>query len=262
MLSSERTQNELFWSIGEYISAEELKKSIPVDVELPVPEGIGTAQPNPFTLIRKRNVKIAAWLSTIMLIIQIGFCWNSQDKEVFKKDLVYVRNPAPGGTTDVSFVTENFRLEGNDRKNVQIQMTSPDLSNHYIYYSLALINTQTDIAYDTGLEMSYYEGYEDGESWSEGSKSADVIIGEVPAGEYYLRLESESDYPQGSRANVSLSIKRDVDRSVYYFLFLLALWLPVPYSLFRSFSFEASRNENSDFAPSNFEDDDSDYNDD
>ncbi|EKR45531.1 PF13785 domain protein [Leptospira interrogans serovar Grippotyphosa str. UI 12769] len=262
MLSSERTQNELFWSIGEYISAEELKKSIPVDVELPVPEGIGTAQPNPFTLIRKRNVKIAAWLSTIMLIIQIGFCWNSQDKEVFKKDLVYVRNPAPGGTIDVSFVTENFRLEGNDRKNVQIQMTSPDLSNHYIYYSLALINTQTDIAYDTGLEMSYYEGYEDGESWSEGSKSADVIIGEVPAGEYYLRLESESDYPQGSRANVSLSIKRDVDRSVYYFLFLLALWLPVPYSLFRSFSFEASRNENSDFAPSNFEDDDSNYNDD
>ncbi len=260
MLSSEKTRNELFWSVGEYIPVDELKKSIQGEVELPVPEGIGTAQPNPFTQIRKRNVKIASWLSVIMLVVQIGFCWSAQDKEVFKKDLAYVRDPAAGGTTDTSFVTETFPLEGGDRQNVQIKMTVPDLSNHYIYYSLALINTKTDIAYDTSLEISYYEGYEDGESWSEGDKSASIILGEVPAGEYYLRLESESDFPKGSGANVSLSIKRDVDQSVYYFLFLLAVWLPVPYSLFRSFSFEALRNENSDFAPNDSEvdyDDDS-----
>lgn len=261
MLSSEKTPNELFWSVGEYVPVDELKKSIQGEVELPTPEGIGAAQPNPFTKIRKRNVRIATWLSAIMLFVQIGFCWTAQDKEVFTKEFSYVRDPAPGGTTDSSFVTETFLLDGGDRQNVQIKISVPDLSNHYIYYSLALINTKTDIAYDTGLEISYYQGYEDGESWSEGDKSADVIIGEVPAGEYYLRLESESDFPQGSGANVSLSIKRDVDQSVYYFLFLLAIWLPVPYSLFRSYSFEASRNENSDFAPTSSSDD-SDYDDD
>ncbi|XDD49881.1 DUF4178 domain-containing protein [Leptospira sp. WS92.C1] len=265
MLSSEKTKNEIFWSIGEYVTVDDLKKSIQGEVELPAPEGIGAAQPNPFTKLRKRNVKIATWLSAIMLVIQIGFCMNSQDKEVFSKEYSYVRNPVPGGTTDFSFVTETFRMEGNSRQNVQIKINVPALSNHYIYYSLALINTQTDIAYDTGLEVSYYEGVDDGESWTEGDRSADVIIGEVPPGEYYLRIESESDFQRGKGTDTTLSIRRDVDQSMYYFLFLIMIWLPVPYSLFRSFSFETSRNENSDFAPSSSsdsDDDDSSYSED
>ncbi|TGK23881.1 DUF4178 domain-containing protein [Leptospira stimsonii] len=255
MLSSEKTQNELFWSIGEYVSTDELKKSIQGEVELPEPEGIGAAQPNPYTKLRKRNVRIAAWLSAIMLVVQIGFCLSSQDKEVFSKDYQYVRDQIPGGTTDSSFVTESFQFEGNARQNVQIKVNVPNLSNHYIYYYLALINTQTDVAYDTGLEVSYYEGVDDGERWTEGDTSADVIIGEVPPGEYYLRIESESDFPRGSGTVAHFSIRRDVDQSYYYLLFLLGIWLPVPYSLFRSFSFEASRNENSDFAPDNSSDD-------
>ncbi|MDV6235531.1 DUF4178 domain-containing protein [Leptospira ellisii] len=258
MLSSENTKTEIFWSIGEYIPRDDLAKAVQGEAELPSPIGIGIVQPNPYEKLKKRNIKIAAWLSAVMLAVQIGFCLNAQDKEVLSKQLFYVRNPAPGGTTEPSFVTETFQLEGSSRQNVQIKLNVPDLSNRYIYYSLALINTQTDVAYDTGLEVSYYEGVEDGESWSEGSKSAEVVIGEVPAGEYYLRLESESDFPAGKGSEVSLSIRRDVDQSFYYFLFLLGVWLPVPYSFLRSFSFEGSRNEKSDFAPVGYDSDDDD----
>ena len=117
--------------------------------------------------------------------------------------------------------------------------------------SLALINEQTGQAWDVGREVSYYHGYDDGESWSEGDRETKVTLPTIPSGRYYLRVEPDSD-ETSTPASYDITIKRDVPRYVWYVLAFLALFT---WPVLRSFrgataggsKFERQRWANSDY---------------
>ncbi|MCE9502015.1 MAG: DUF4178 domain-containing protein [Leptospira sp.] len=241
MLSYEGTKKEIIWAKGEYFPKEKIQEIFQLSITLPDNSGIiAPAQPNPLQRRYKRNKRLAFASVILLFVLQIGICVVARDKEVFNKDFVFSKSDA-----ERSFVTDTFKLEGKNA-NVYITADAPALDNRYIYFSLALINSKTDVAMDTGIELSYYHGIDDGESWSEGSKDSSIVINEVEEGEYYLRIEPESDVPDTLRYKISL--RRDDPIVWPFFVVFPLLLLPLIYSFFRYKSFESSRMETSDYA--------------
>ncbi len=241
MLSLEKTKSEIIWTKGDYLPKETIENIFQLKSPLPSGKGIAPCQPNPFQKLWKRNWKIALISFLAAIVFQIGYCSHSAEKNVFMKNFTFAKE-----ASEKSFVTDVFHLEGKD-KNVQIEIQAPNLDNRYIYYAIALINTKSDTALDTGLELSYYHGVDDGESWSEGSTKESIIIEDVEEGDYYLRIEPESDIT--SPLNYTITVTRDEPRYLPFVIFLLFIFPPIFWSLYKYKSFESERLANSDYAP-------------
>ncbi|MCK7502432.1 MAG: hypothetical protein MZW92_80730 [Comamonadaceae bacterium] len=70
-----------------------------------------------------------------------------------------------------------------------------NLTNTWVELTLTLVDKDTGQAYGATREISYYEGIDGGESWSEGSRDDEVVFKKVPPGTYYLTVDA--DLPTG-----------------------------------------------------------------
>ncbi len=152
-------------------------------------------------------------------------------------------------------MTDPFALKGRI-SNVELT-TSAYVENNWIYLNYALINQDTGQAFDMGREVSFYHGYDSDGAWSEGSQTDTVEVPSVPPGNYYLRVEPESDPGHGT-IRYAIVMKRDVLQLNFFGIALLALLVPPALITWRSMNFEHLRWAESDYAPpdSNSDDDD------
>ncbi|MGB8475524.1 MAG: DUF4178 domain-containing protein [Candidatus Acidiferrum sp.] len=246
VLSSEKTANEVTWSIGEYMYGADIWKAFNLPGHAPEAVGVYENQPSPVS----ENVK-GIWsaflaLSLLLLVLLAGFDLASSKTTVF--DSSYRLNPGePKG--EASFVTNVFDLDGRT-SNVQVN-TSANVDNSWIYLNYALISQDTGRAWDFGREVSYYHGYDSDGSWTEGSRKDSVVIPSVPSGHYYLRIEPEVD-PKHPPLVYTVLVKRDVDVPGLFGVAFLALLIPAIAITWRSLSFERARWAESDHPPIQF----------
>jgi hypothetical protein len=123
--------------------------------------------------------------------------------------------------------------------------TETNVDNTWIYLGLALISMDDGRAYDFGREIGYYHGVEGGESWTEGSTRDEAVLPAVPPGQYYLRVEPESE---AAAVHYVIRVYRDVPRLLFLWIALGLLSVyPVLASLRRA-AFESKRWAESDHA--------------
>ena len=115
------------------------------------------------------------------------------------------------------------------------------------------------MAYRADQEIGYYYGVDDGERWSEGSRSDATIFRNLPAGTYYLNIEYElggdikrADYRVADRVSLTFN---PVGWSSY-FLLILSLAAFLLQARLRRSNFETARWAESDYAEEEEEDDD------
>jgi hypothetical protein len=149
-------------------------------------------------------------------------------------------------------LSERFRLD--EKANFAISVAS-DVDNSWFYLAGALIDESTDQVRTFGVDVSYYRGNSGGESWSEGGQTGTVYLGEVPPGDYILRLEPQWDKaPQlgqfQGRAPTFYNVeaRSDVFSTLYWWLALLALWVLPAWTMIRHATFEHARWQESDHA--------------
>src|SRR5205085_2649572 len=94
---------------------------------------------------------------------------------------------------------------GRDPANLEVTAQAP-LDNAYAFCGCALVNTQHEHSYPFGLEVGYYHGSEDGESWSEGSRDTEQLLGGIPNGDYVLQVDRDDPWS----GPVHVTIRRDV----------------------------------------------------
>jgi hypothetical protein len=243
VLSSEKSANEVTWSLGEYMYGADIWKSFNLPGLPPEAIGVYENQPSPVS----ENVK-GIWsaflaFALLLLFLMAGFDFASSKTTVF--DSSYRLNAGePKG--EASFVTDVFDLGGRT-SNVQIT-TSASVDNSWIYLNYALINQDSGQAWDFGREVSYYHGYDSDGSWTEGSRRDTVVIPSVPAGHYYLRIEPEVD-ARHPPISYSVQVKRDVPVLGFFGIAFLALLLPAIAITWRSMNFERMRWAESDHPP-------------
>ncbi len=258
LLSAEGTDDERTWSLGTYTPADAIFRAFGLRTWFRGQSGVFANQPNPHaegaTRARRYLVRVL-----LLLVLVFGAHYLVAGRTVaFQQRYQITPAGTLAGTDDDAFVTPAFALEGR-ASNVQLELDT-DLDNGWLYFTLALINEATGDTRSVGREVSYYHGSDGSESWWEGSRDEQVVIGQVPAGRYLLRVGVEGDSTLAVAARpphaVTLTVRRDVPMWGPYGLAFLALLLPGIVAPLRASSFEGRRWAESDHAPVASDDDD------
>lgn len=246
MLSSEKTDKEVTWSIGEYMYGHEIWECFKLPGSPPEPVGVFENQPSTVaTNVTGIWVAFAAF-AVFLLALMAGFDMHAKKAPVFNHTYEYNRADAK---SEPSFVSDEFELTGGTAT-VEVKTYAP-VDNHWLYVNYALINQDSGQAWDFGREVSYYHGYDSDGSWNEGKQTDDVVIPSVPAGHYYLRIEPEVD-PSLPTILYTVDVIRDVPVLGIYGIAFVALLLPALVITFRAYTFERSRWSESDHPPMDF----------
>ena len=240
-ISAEIVENEVTWSLGEYITGKDIWKAFSLSGQPPPAIGIYENQPSPLSGSTKAIWRTFCILAAGVLAMLIFFAITAQDRQVFSANYRFDPNGPPG--RENSFVTPVFDLEGRI-SDVEIT-TKAAVNNTWIYLNYALISDDTGQAYDFGREVSYYHGHDSDGDWTEGANHDSAAVPSVPPGRYYLRIEPESQ--RGFRPiDYSVTVKRDVPQLGIFGLALLALLVPAVVLTWRRINFEHRRWAESD----------------
>jgi hypothetical protein len=249
ILSSETTEGETVWSLGEYMTGARVWEIFQLPGGPPQAKGIFANQPSPYKERMWSTWKLCLWLLAGLFTVMLLCSVLMRQREVFRQTYSY----STLRKGEASFVTGVFELQGRP-STVEISIRT-NLDNDWAYYSLALISEATGQAYDLGREVSYYHGRDSDGDWTEGSRNDSALIPSVPSGRYYLRVEPEMDPnpPRGGGShsvNYELTVRRDVPANSLFLIAALLLLIPPVWVTFRRVKFETARWQESDYATS------------
>ena len=241
MLSQEISENEINWSIGTYMTNDEIEKIFGI-TGLPRPWGVAPNQP--FT---GRFYYTWGALPLLLLIVVAIFSipLTGLTKTVLNQNIVLP--PMANETTEQIGTSQQFDLKGNS--NVRVT-AGAQVDNSWASLDVDLVNEQTGaIAEEINIPIEYYSGVDDGESWSEGDKSTDATLSSVPAGKYTLHVHGTWQNWQ-AQMPVTVKVEQGVNRGVNFCCaFIILLVMPI-LGLFRKMSFESGRWKDSMFSSS------------
>ena len=105
------------------------------------------------------------------------------------------------------------------------------------------------------IDISYYQGVEDGEAWTEGAQTDAAYASAMPAGRYVLRLEGQWEHWQ-QPATVNVTIEQNVMHGFNLLAALILISIVPVLMLIYHISFERRRWADSMFTESGSSDDD------
>lgn len=225
MLSKEENDEEVVWSLGEYLSPEEVQAAFRLKTKLPRPRGIAPHQPNPTEL--GPVAKLGLILSVVFLLVG-GLLWLASDKALV---LTYSHAiTESGNSTSVfnrgqQFITEPFELPR--RSNLEIRLTGLGMQS-FLFLDGGLVATDRSEAIPFGARAELVE---------HGVRK--VYLGEVPAGTYVIRASPEWTGPPPT--GLTLEVRRNVFRPTHLLLVLVLLWAFPLLLVFQRMSFEKQR---------------------
>ena len=239
MLSQEITTSEMNWSAGVYKTNAEVEKAFGIS-DLPKPWSVGPNQPFTGRFYYTWGLLPLAFLFVVgIIMIPLSGMTNTVLSETV------TLQPSGPSAPQVAF-SKPFDLRGS--RNVRITASSA-FSNSGADLDIDLINEQNNEVESVNIPISYFQGVDDGESWTEGSPSEDATMSSLPAGKYTLRVE-------GSLENITqplpimLKVEQNVNRGVNFICALLVLLIVPVLGLIRKWSFESSRWKDSMFSTS------------
>ena len=288
LLSSEQAPNSKpVWYLSEYLEPAQVAAAFGLPVgQLPSRQGTGAAEPNPHQPGSAwRLFGVAAFLLLLLTWWLATTRPSATTTEVFTVPAVPAATdaaattlpptgdtlgmaaaraaalpttPATAATTPAataapspgySQMLVSKPIELTHPAAVDITFAAPGLTNHWLEVTASLVNEQTGRGYEVTRALEYYEGVEDGESWSEGNRSASAVISGLPPGRYHLNLYPSPEAGTGDTA-LELQLEQHSGFASNFWLILLLMSVLPLYQWIRHGAFENSRWENSDFAPS------------
>lgn len=237
LLSRETTASDDSWTLAEYIDATEIAAAFALDYELARPVGVFANQPNPHQETH-RAVCGRFWKFLLAgLAVHGALMFFGSGGRLLDQSFVFAPND------DEPQLSREFRLAAHTHR-LEVEHDT-DLANSWVSLGLTLVNKDTGEAWQAVREISRYEGVEDGESWSEGSRTDAVVFANLPAGTYVLAEEADLDArSRPVRAKVRVAQAGPRWSSLAVLSLMLALF-PI-YTRVRRGSFEIKRWADSD----------------
>lgn len=231
------------WLKGEHISRNDIQKAFGnAVVFMPPKVGTGAIEPVPFT-VNPYLLKVSAVISLLFLaVVYLVTAGMAEKKLVYEQSFVML------GDQQNAYLSTPFTLT-KKRSNLEIEIDA-NVSNSWFELSGILVNTKTGAEYEFSKGVEYYFGVSDGESWSEGSRTATVLLNEIPAGEYILRFSPASEAYNQLREFYVKAVA-DVPPGRNFFIVAVLMLLPFGLVYFFVFNRERKRWEYSAFSPQN-----------
>lgn len=225
-------EQEYFW--GEYIPHSEIEEAFKVEVYAPV--GVYSCQPSNVSPIFAGIGKGAMVAAIISLL---AYFLISSNGTTVLSDTLSSKVFADGAASKVFRVNKPNTLYG-------IKLRVLGLKNQWAYYDIKATDKKGDTKYfQMPSSVSYYEGYEGGEYWSEGSTEVTGYFKIPDKGEFKLSLEGEGgsgESPSSSfRHSTRLILTKGARLGHYTLLwFFICLALSTIY-IIRITTFESQR---------------------
>jgi hypothetical protein len=244
ILSSEKTDNEITWSIGEYVEPDALWQAFELKYKPPKRTGVAPNQPSPH-----EGKTLAYWLVClgfigVAVLMQFGFMALNRAAQPSPVKFTAV----PGQT--VRTVSPVFELGGRTgRANVQ---TTSNAQSEWLDVEMQLVNADTGDAWRLSRQLGVRSL---GADW-DGTSDDLAEIRRVPSGRYTLAIDAKSGAAGGLRASGAgrqvtghVRIYRSPIGWSNLFLFagFLMLWPLIAWA--RARAFETARWSESDHAP-------------
>jgi len=210
---TKRATGEINWSLGTYITVPQVEKAFSVS-GLSRPSNVAPNQPYKHWWIYKY------WLAFILIALVTGFLTlvaTPSTKEVFSQTITL--DPLPNEDGTQVFFSQPFELAA--RGNLEVVGESP-VQNTWVYLEGDLINDETGVVQSFPIDISYYQGVEDGESWSEGGQNDSAYMSAMPAGRYVLRVEAQWEKWQ-QPATVTVKLEQNVIHGLNLLVALILL---------------------------------------
>lgn len=246
MLSREKTANEVTWSVSEYLTPEQVRLAFNVKTPLAEPNDIAPNQPSPYDRTNPALWKHFGLFALAALALQLYFALTTA---TVMKDTLSVSPRAEAAKT-----TEPFKITGNGPLVLQ---NTTNVDNNWAGFNYTLVDPDKGKVWRAEQQIEHYSGYDEGESWSEGSRSGQVVFADVPAGTYQLQVEGETARDARTPVGATLRLERGHASWLNWILLQLLLLLVPLWGWWRAKAFETRRWADSDH-PRNESDDDDD----
>jgi len=237
---------EINYSHARYMPADELEKAFNLK-GLPRPATVGMMQPYTGGSV----FRTWAMLPAALFVVAIFLAMTRSRHEVLDSTFDFSAPPPVATSTSADWsdssprsegsrviFTPPFQLSGN--RNLEIE-GSASVQNSWMYVAGDIGDEQqTGLLEPFDLPIEYYEGYDDGDHWTEGNKTQRVYLSSLPAGTYTMRLEGQWD-PKSQPVPVHLVVREGVFRWSHFILALILLTIPAFVMGFKRIGFENAR---------------------
>lgn len=241
-------QEGIVWFHGEHVSAGELRGQFDFPAGLPYKEGIGAVEPR-FFIAPYKLARMAAIGVAFLLLLHLGVASTKENRLLLDQIYSFGNNDS---VTSFSAVSPPFHLD-KWRSNLQFYVYAP-VDNDWFELNATLVNKATGTEYSLEKGVEFYRGYTDGENWSEGSKTEDAYLTEVPRGDYVLQLQGvrSPGFNHVQEFHVTVTYDTTMDRNFWLSVLALLVWPVVQY--LRTNNNEKKRWVNSPYSPFSYED--------
>lgn len=175
----ERSRDEADLFQGSYIPHKEIRLAFPSTATMNKPVGIAPAQPLYWNIQPRRFLTGTLMFCVLALIIQLVYSSYRKQVEVFHENITI-----DTATANKPRVSPSFKLTGS-MSNMQVEVSS-NVDNNWCETEINLVNEQTGKETNFVVGASYYHGYSEGESWSEGNPRQKEFICSVAPGTYHF----------------------------------------------------------------------------
>lgn len=168
-------ETHTIWYKGAHLPRPTVKKAFELS-KLAGRYGTGLVQPFYFEPFRVAQILLAMCL----LVIGITMLRN-YDRET---TIVYDAFVPLNGASASDLVSNSFEVTGS-RAPLTVHLAS-EVDNSWASTTIGLVNEETNEEIYATRDLEFYQGYEAGEHWTEGSKSDEFNFCGVPAGKYHF----------------------------------------------------------------------------
>ncbi len=232
-----RQAREVNASLGRYLFREEISDAFSATA-LAAPVGVGPNQPY-------FGPQLTRWWLAFAVVLVLGWLTlQGSTRQLYEQRF----------TIDLASKESPKRIEFTDplpfepRKNVRISLQA-DVRNGWVGLDGDLFNVDSGLVAPFYVEAGYWSGVEGGESWSEGSRTQDVHLSAVPAGNYAMHLAFDGQAPGPQPVAVTVRVEQGVRRIVPFLLALVAISLGPLLAIVARYRFEMARWRDSAFNP-------------
>ncbi|SMD06805.1 DUF4178 domain-containing protein [Pedobacter africanus] len=231
---------------GEYLEPKVIAAAFGLDVNLfPSKTGVLANQPSKAYHDWKWSLMVGLYLILGVMVIQFFIAFLKPEQVIFDENLELTYTPDKGLNEFKPVMSPSFELR--DAASALDMTISSDVSNSWLEATVVLVNEATNQTWEVTKGVEYYEGIEDGERWSEGEKSAEIVVSGIPRGKYHMNIYPAAGSPASNMMSIKVTTNTILWRNIFVALAVLCL-IPVV-NLIRMSMFERKRWENSEYSP-------------
>ncbi|MBE2290475.1 MAG: DUF4178 domain-containing protein [Chitinophagaceae bacterium] len=211
---------DVTWYKGRYLERTELAAGFNINVDdVPRSSGLGAIQVHPLDNQWPAIRTLSLLMVGLIFLTQIMLGLARPSKVVLNEAYTTTADTGAWGGNYAPIRTGSFQIKQSGPVNINVRA---DVSNEWMEIPVSMVNERTGKEYEFTKVAESYFGYEDGESWSEGSSEIEAVFSAVPAGTYHINMYPYSESKKEHNISINVESNTTLYSNMWWLLLLVS----------------------------------------